>query len=251
MFAVSRPASVAIGDCIPPASFAEQDLARRQAGQRLDAVGVDRAVAQDAAGDRHDLVRPGCVDHRLGRGGLVVAEGDRRRTDEQRAERLADRVLGGDPHQAVLHDAVAHVLLAQGATDLRDLRDGEAAVLGGDQRPAPGQRLAQLGDRLLLGLGGHAALLLRAHGRCAAVARRGPETTTPLRRRLFGWPDTQGRCHRKGGSHWSCLGVLTVVPGAPGAPIRSGGSSPDRHPVERDRGPRAQAVSGCPVVLRL
>ena len=42
------------------------------------------------------------------------------------------------------------------------------------------------------------------------MARRGPETTTPLRRRLFGWPDTQGRCHRKGGSHWSCLGVLTV-----------------------------------------
>ena len=89
-------------------------------------------------------------------------------------ERLADRVLGGDPHQAVLDDAVAHVLLAQGAADLGDLLDREAAVLGDDQRPAAGKRLAQLGDGLPLGLCGHASPPASAHGRCAAVARRDP-----------------------------------------------------------------------------
>ena len=38
----------------------------------------------------------------------------------------------------------------------------------------------------------------------------------------------------------SCLGMLTVVPGA-SAPVRSGGSSPDRH---LECGLRAQAVFG-------
>src|SRR6185295_4442049 len=38
-----------------------------------------------------------------------------------------------------------------------------------------------------------------AHGRCAAVARRGPETTTPLRRRLFGWPERRGAATAKVG----------------------------------------------------
>ncbi len=147
------------------------------------------------------LVRPRCVEDRLGRRRLVVAERDRRRTDEQRAERLADRVLRGDPHQAVLHDAVAHVLLAQGAADLRDLLDGEAAVLGDDQRPAAGERLAQLGDGLPLGLGGHAcppassARPVRGGG-----APRSAEPRRPCDGACFGWPDTQGRCHREGGA---------------------------------------------------
>ena len=48
---------------------------------------------------------------------------------------VADRILGGDPHQPVLDDAIRHVLLAQGAPDLGDLLDLEAAVLGDDHRP--------------------------------------------------------------------------------------------------------------------
>jgi len=61
-------------------------------------------------------------------------------------------------------------------------------------------------------------------------------------------PDTQGRCPPAGGSHWSCLGVLAVVPGRAlrHRPIRSGGSSPDRHGTEGPCGPRAQAVCGGP-----
>jgi len=69
--------------------------------------------------------------------------------------------------------------------------------------------------------------------------------TAPVR---LAW--TQGRCHREGGSHRSCLGVLVGVPDRSSRSIRSDGSSPDRHP-SRDRGPRAQAVSGCPVDLQL
>jgi len=79
------------------------------------------------------------------------------------------------------------------------------------------------------------------------VARRGPETTTPLRRRLFGWPDTQGRCHREGWSHWSCLGVLAVVPGAAhrADPIRRIKPRPSPR-----QGPRS-AGAGCLWLSRL
>jgi len=38
--------------------------------------------------------------------------------------------------------------------------------------------------------------------------------STPLRRRLVGVPDLQGRwTHRWAVGRWSCLGVLAVVPG--------------------------------------
>ena len=82
---------------------------------------------------------------------------------------VADRVLGGDPHQAVLDDAVGHVLLAQGAPDLGDLLHREAAVLGDDQRPGLGELLAQLGDRLSLGLVGMGPSCASARDRRAAV----------------------------------------------------------------------------------
>ena len=87
-------------------------------------------------------------------------------------ERLADRVAGGDPQQPVLDDAVRHVLLAQGAPDLGDLLDLEAAVLGDDHRPGVGEFLAQLGDGLPFGLCGHVALLsFGTRPACAVGAR--------------------------------------------------------------------------------
>jgi len=52
------------------------------------------------------------------------------------------------------------------------------------------------------------------------VARRGPETTTPLRRRLFGWPDTQGRCHRKVGRTGP---ASACSPSSPARPARRSG----------------------------
>ena len=228
------------------------DLARRQAGQRPDAVGVDRSIAEDGAGDRHHLVRAGRIDDGLRGRRLVVAEGDRRRTGQERREGLPDRVLGGDAQEAVLDDAVRHVLLAQGAADLRDLLHGEAAVLGDDQRPAAGERLAQFGDGLPFGLCGHPMPSFRR----TAGARRwraadpvSPGIATPLRRRLFGWPDTQGRCHRDGGRT-----------GLPRRARRRPRSLVAIDPIRRikprpspswGRGPRAQAVSGCPVDLQL
>jgi len=51
----------------------------------------------------------------------------------------------------------------------------------------------------------------------AQPARGGGMSTgmsTPLRRRLLGGPDLQGRwAHRRAVGRWSCLGVLAVVPG--------------------------------------
>ena len=91
----------------PAGELREEDLARRQAGQASNGVRADRPVTEHGALDRHDLVRPRRVDDGLGRRRLVVAERDRRRAGQERAERLPDRVLGGDPHQAVLDDAVA------------------------------------------------------------------------------------------------------------------------------------------------
>jgi hypothetical protein len=47
--------------------------------------------------------------------------------------------------------------------------------------------------------------------------------STPLRRRLVGVPDLQGRwAHRPAVSRWSCLGVLAVVPGHRSLDGRSG-----------------------------
>ena len=109
----SRPASVAIGACIAAGELGEEDLAGRQAGEAPDAVSADRPLAEDGAFDRHDLIGAGCVDDGLGRRRLVVAECDRRRADQERAERLPDRVLGGDLQQAVLDDAVGDVLLVR------------------------------------------------------------------------------------------------------------------------------------------
>jgi len=80
------------------------------------------------------------------------------------------------------------------------------------------------------------------------VGPRGPETTKPLRRRLFGWPDTQGRCPPAGGRHWSCLGVLAVVPGRARRLDRSdpADQAPTVTAPEGRHGPRAQAVCGGP-----
>ena len=141
MFAVSSPARVAIGACIPPASFARRTSRDGRLARLCTRVGADRPVAEDGARDRDDAVRPRRVDDRLRGRRLVVAERDRGRAGEQRAERVADRVLGGDPHEPVLDDAVGHVLLAEGAADLRDLLHGEAAVFRDDQRPAAGEYL--------------------------------------------------------------------------------------------------------------
>src|SRR4029078_12162536 len=103
----------------------------------------------------------------------------------------ADRVLGSDSHEPVFDDAVRHVPLAEGAADLRDLLHGEAAVFRDDQRLAAGEALLQLGYRLTLGLRRHGPPLLRR----AAGARRWEVDcmSTPLRRRLGGLPDLQGR----------------------------------------------------------
>ena len=92
-----------------PGQLGEQDLARRQGGEPGDAVGVDRPVAQDGAGDADDaVVRPDGIDDSLRGRRLIGAEGDGRGTDEERRERLAGGVsCGGDPHQPVLHDPVA------------------------------------------------------------------------------------------------------------------------------------------------
>ena len=134
--------------------------------------------------------------------------------DEQRPERLADRILGGDPHQPVLDDAVRHVLLAQGAPDLGDLLHREAAVLGDDQRPGVRELLAQFGDGLPLGLCRHVASCPSARGRRAAVGRPAsagaPATSWPPPE--GGDPGCRGAPTRRW-RHRSCLGVLAVVPG--------------------------------------
>ena len=163
----------------PAGQLGQQDLARRQRREPGDVVGADRPVAEDAAGDPDDPgIRTGGVEDGLGGPGLVVAERDRGRSDQQRPERLADRVVGGDPHQPVLDDAIRHVLLAQGAPDLGDLLDLEAAVLGDDHRPGVGEFLAQLGDGLPFGLRGHVPSFFGTRPACGGGA--------PIR--TIGWP---------------------------------------------------------------
>ena len=103
---------------------------------------------------------------------LVVPEGDGRRSHEQGRDRVGDRaVLRRDPHQAVLHDPVGHVLLAQRAPDLADLLHLEAAVLGDDQGRAAAQLGTQVLDHLALGLGRHRASLTSLLRRAAGARR--------------------------------------------------------------------------------
>ena len=237
----------------PAGQLGQQDLARRQRGEPRDVVGPDRLVAEDGAGDPDDLVvGPGGVEHRLGGAGLVIPERDRGRTDEQRAEGLADRVAGGDPQQPVLDDAVRHVLLAQGAPDLGDLLDLEAPVLGDDHRPGVGEFLAQLGDGLPFGLCGHVALLSFGTRPACAVGARSVDRAGPcdvpdrLPRKVT--PTRRGAAHPKV-ERPVCLGVLVVVP----APRweRSGPADQASTVVDpRVRGgPQAQAVCGGMSVL--
>ena len=241
-----RPASRPV-PASPPASFASRTSRDGRVARLLTPSASIARVPSTPPVTVTMLVRPGRIEDGLGRRRLVVAERDRRRPDEERPEGLPDRVLGGDPHQAVLDDAVGHVLLAQGAADLRDLLDGEAAVLGDDQRPAAGELPRAARRRSPVWPRWAWVPSCSAHGRCAAVARHGPETATPLRRRLFGWPDSQGRCPPRG---WLALILPRRARRRPRSrpsrrPIRSGGSSPDRH-APRGRGLRAQAVSGGP-----
>jgi hypothetical protein len=134
----------------------EEDLARRECREPADAVRVDRPRPQHAARDLHDLERASGVQDGLGGRRLVGAEGDGRRSGEERRQGLGRGVvLRGDAHQAVLDDAKRHVLLVQRAPDLADLLHREAAILGHDQRAAGVQLRAQIADGLALGLGRH------------------------------------------------------------------------------------------------
>ena len=233
----------------PAGQLGQQDLARRQGRQPGDVVGTDRPVAEHAAGDPDDpCVRPGGVEDRLRGARLVGPERDGGRSDEQRAQRLADRILGGDPHQPVLDDAVRDVLLAQRSPDLGDLLHLEAAVLGDDHRPGVGDLLAQLGDGLPFGLGGHGALLSFGTRPACAAGARAISIERPLRRPMATFsrrptPSRRSAAHPK---------VEERLPRrarrrprrTSGLPVRFDGSSPVRHRLVVGHGLRAQAVCG-------
>ena len=244
--AANRPASVTHRGLHPTGQLGQQDLARRERGEPRDVVRADRLVAEDGAGDPDDLVvGPGGVEHRLGGAGLVIPERDRGRTDEQRAEGLADRVAGGDPQQPVLDDAVGHVLLAQGAPDLGDLLDLEAPVLGDDHRPGGGEFLAQLGDGLPFGLCGHVALLsFGTRPACAVGARsvdRAGPCDVPDRLPQKADPNSQERGPPEGGAAGLPRRARRRPRSSLGA-VRSGGSSLDRRGPS---GPARSAGAGC------
>ena len=165
-------------------------------------------------------------------------------------EGLADRVLGGDPHQPVLDDAIRHVLLAQGAPDLGDLLDLEAAVLGDDHRPGVGEspraarRRSPVWPRWawwpLLSFGTRPAC---GGGRPSRLGRAAPATSHGDRLSKVD-PTRRGAAHPKV-ERRDLPRRARRRPRRPTVrPIRSDGSSPDRHRPIVGHGPRAQAVCG-------
>ena len=79
---------VASGACDAAGQLGQQDLARRQRGEPRDAVGVDRPVAEDGAGDPDDLLYGRVASMTaLAVAASSLAERDRGRADEQRVER--------------------------------------------------------------------------------------------------------------------------------------------------------------------
>ena len=159
----------------------------------------------------------------------------------------ADRVGGGDLHQPVLDRRGTSRPACAGRAGSRAIsRDGRDP--GTPRRSASGccascsRSSATAACLASVGMGALHRSLARSRRAAVGAPARGPmlpcDGLAP-RRRLTS--TRRGvRPPREGGAIRSCLGVLAGVPGA-AAPVRSGGSSPDRHAT---CGPRAQAVFG-------
>ena len=233
----------------PAGQLGQQDLARRQRGQSGDVVGADRPVPSTPPVIRTTLaygrvasrtafaVPASSVPNAIAVGPI-----------EQRTEGLADRVFGGDPHQAVLDHAVGHVLLAQGAPDLGDLLHLEAAVLGDDHRPGVGEFLAQLGDGLPFGLRRHMHSSFLRH---ATGVRGGYPNVVgwPLRRP---WspsvgrptPARRGAAHPEVERHRSASACSSSSPARPSRVADRSGPA-DQAPTVTTSIGRRSASAGC------
>ena len=191
---------------MPPASWREQHVARRQRRQAGDAVRLDAACRRRRA-PRTATVRYGRTASRkaLGERGLVAAaEGDRGGALEQLASSPRPASCGGDLRQPVLDDPVRDALAAQLAADRADVRDGEAAVVGHDRglalespRPAP--------RRWPLGLRGHDASF-------PGHARRAGDVLRLVPREGVGGAASQRPVGGVPVRRFPCLGVPVGVP---------------------------------------
>ena len=231
------------GACIPPASLASRTSRDGRAARRTTSSPLIALVAQDAAGDPDDpRIRAGSVEDGLGgRRPRPVPNAIAVGPTSSGLSAVADGVIRGDPHQSVLDDAIRHVLLAQGAPDLGDLLDLEAAVLGDDHRPSVGEFLAQLGDRLAFGLRGHMPAPSSTQPACGGGPRPsrsdGP-CDVPWRPSLRVDPTRRGAAHPEVERRRSASACSSASPAGPeGAdPVRRIKSRPPPTPVERSAG---------------
>src|SRR5258707_3400274 len=130
--------------------LAVEDVARRQAGNRFEALLVERRGVHEAPLVGEDFVLFVEGRDRFRRlGGVAANEGEGDRALQQLGEALLAGLVGGEFGQPVLDDAEARVGLSQLRSQLCRLGDADAAIVDGKDR----LRCLDLGGDLLDGCG--------------------------------------------------------------------------------------------------
>src|SRR5206468_9817515 len=136
--------------------LAPEGLLRRQVRQGLELRRLEHRAFDEAHLDGQRRVRP---DEGLERPGdahrVLRGEHEARRSREMRRQRVQRRILHGQARQPILH----HLVLGGGGLELlsqvRELADGEPAVLGEHRRLGGAQPFLQGADALHLRLSRH------------------------------------------------------------------------------------------------
>ena len=134
------------GDCAD--ELRAQRLGGRKLGELLDVVRADLGAVEQTALERDRLRASGVVERLRNRDRVAVRleERDRGRPLEQREQRLDAGRLGRTLRERVLDDREARAVLVELPAELGDLRHGQAAVVGDDERLRALQALGQLRD---------------------------------------------------------------------------------------------------------
>ena len=120
----------------------QQDVTARQVRQGVDVLGAQGLAVENAALQNQQGRDLGEITQGLGDcGHVTLDEGNRRGALEELRQGLDARTRDRAAHQRILEDLVVGAQGAQLSADVRDLGDGEAAVLGDDG----GRRGADLG----------------------------------------------------------------------------------------------------------
>src|SRR5262245_47068153 len=165
--------------------LAEQHVAGLEVGELADLVSTDRAAFEVAALDDQGLVGPAEVAQALrGLDDVALDEGDRRRTDQEVGEAVDAGVLGSELGQGVLDDRVGRVL-AQGASQLLEVVDAQAAIVGQDSAAGVAELVSELRYRRFLVSTRHGSPSARAsHGRARGRGLESPSNeATPAQER--------------------------------------------------------------------